>query len=130
MPRVNRTRLIALSHREFNREAQAPALAPTGPSKFRGVRLSLNRYDVTWDKKRGAAARLMAVVLRESDQELTQRVCASAQSASTYRGAAEWLASEAQHLRKHVRHLDSAAGRLAVVLERCGQSTGSDQKDA
>lgn len=64
---------------------------------------------------------MMAVVLRESDQELTQRVCASTQSATTYRGAADWLAGEAQALRKHVRHLESAAGRLAVVLQRCGQ---------
>lgn len=120
---MNRTKLRALSDREFQRQAGEPAAPPT-KKRFRAMSLSLARYDAGWDRKRGSAARMMAVVLRESDLELTERVCASPQSATTYRGAAEWLAGEAQHLRKHVRHLDSAAGRLSVVLERCGQAAG------
>lgn len=124
MPKVNRTRLIALSNREFHREAGSPGPVTATKRRFRGIGLSLAKYDGGWDKKRGAAARMMAVILRESDEQLTERVCASPQSATTYRGAAEWLAGEAQHLRKHVRHLDSAASRLSVVLERCGQAAG------
>lgn len=121
MPRVNRARLLALSSREFSKESVAPAPAPAN-RKFRPVPLKLARYDASWDKKRGAAARMMAVILRESDQQLTERVCASPQSATTYRGAAEWLTGEAQHLRKHIRHLDSAASRLEVALLRCTRS--------
>jgi hypothetical protein len=121
---VNRMRLVALSEREFSRESQAPA--PIQPDrKFKPVKLSLARYDSTWDRRRGSAARMMAVLLRESDGELTERVCASSDSATTYRGAAEWLAGEARLLRKHVAHLESAAGRLSVVLHRCGRATPS-----
>lgn len=120
---MNRTKLRALSDREFQRQAGEPVILPT-TKRFKAMSLSLARYDSGWDRKRGSAARMMAVILRESDQQLTERVCANPQSATTYRGAAEWLAGEAQHLRKHVRHLDSAAGRLSVVLERCGQVAG------
>lgn len=119
MPRVNRARLLALSSREFSKESAVPVPVPAN-RKFRPVPLKLARYDASWDRKRGAAARMMAVVLRESDEQLTARVCASPQSSTTYRGAKEWLASEAQALRKHVRHLESATSRLMVVLQRCG----------
>lgn len=123
---MNKTKLHAFSEREFQRQTGEPvSLPPT--KRFRAMTLNLARYDASWDRKRGAAARLMAVVLRESDEQLTQRVCASPQSATTYRGATEWLAGEAQVLRKHVRHLESAAGRLAVVLQRCEKSAQPTQ---
>jgi hypothetical protein len=110
-------RLLALSDREFKREAD-PEPVPAS-KRLRPIRLSLARYDAGWVRKRGAAARMMAVVLRESDEALTARVCQSDQSAGTYGGAAEWMAGEAKLLRKHVRHLEAAAGRLAVAIKRC-----------
>jgi hypothetical protein len=119
MPAVNRLRLVNLSEKEFRREAAAPAPLPVR-STFRAIRLNLGKYDSTWDKKRGSAARLMAVLLRESDAELTDRVCASAESCRTYGGAQDWLATEARYLRKVAQMMDSAAGRLGVVLQRCG----------
>lgn len=118
MPRINRARLLALSTREFSKESAAPAPVPAN-RKFRPIPLKLARYDASWDRKRGAAARMMAVVLRENADQLTERVCASPQSATTYRGASDWLLGEAQVLRKHARHLESASARLAAVLQRC-----------
>lgn len=120
MPTVNRTRLLSLSEREFRREADAPAPAPA-KQKFRPIRLALAKYGNDWDRKRGSAARLMAVLLRESDDELTVRVCESVSTCRTYAGAADWLASEARYLRKLAGMLDTASGRLGVVLQRCGQ---------
>lgn len=118
---VNRMRLVALSEKEFRREAAAPTPLPIR-STFRAMRLNLGKFDSAWDKKRGSAARLMAILLRESDSQLTERVCASAESARTYGGAADWLASEARYLRKVAGQMESAAGRLGVVLQRCGDS--------
>lgn len=122
MSTVNRLRLLALSDREFSREHQAPAPAPRN-RKFRAVRLSLSKYDSSWDRRRGAAARLMAVLLREGDEELTERVCQDAKICSTYRGAVEWLTGEARLLRKHVERMETAASRLSVVLQRCGHTS-------
>lgn len=126
MPTVNRLRLISLSDREFRRESNttAPETLPA-PTSFKGLRLNISKYDSSWDRKRGAAARLMGVLLREDDQELAERVCESAESARTYSGAADWLAQEARYLRKLAALLDTAAARLAVVLQRCGHSSAT-----
>jgi hypothetical protein len=61
----------------------------------------------------------MAVLLREDDAALHQRVCESERSAKTYSDAADWLQRESAYLRKVARLLDTAAGRVEVVLERC-----------
>ena len=122
MPTVNRTRLLNLSEREFRREADAPERAPAS-QKFRPIRLALSKYGNDWDRKRGSAARLMAVLLRESDDQLTGRVCEDDNTSRTYRGAADWLAGEARYLRKLAGMMDTAAGRLGVTLQRCGHSS-------
>jgi hypothetical protein len=57
---VNRSRLLALSDKEFRRETDAPAPKPRD-SKFRPLRLNISKFDGVWDRKRGSAARLMAV---------------------------------------------------------------------
>jgi hypothetical protein len=62
----------------------------------------------------------MAVVLREDHEALARRVCEGEQTARTYAGAAEWLQRESAHLRKIARLLDTAGGRLAAVVSRCG----------
>ncbi len=125
MPTVNRSRLLALSEKEFRREAEAPEPRPAR-STFRPIRLNINKYDSTWDRKRGSAARMTAILLRESDTQLTERVCESAASCRTYGGAADWLAGEARYLRKVASMMDSAAGRLGVVLQRCGAVRADD----
>ncbi|MGC4028921.1 MAG: hypothetical protein QM696_08620 [Steroidobacteraceae bacterium] len=120
MTSIHPARLVALSDREFKRETNAPADQPPPDRKFRPFRLSLARYDRDWDRKRGAAARLMAVLLRENDEQLTERVCESALSSQTYAGAASWLGQEALYLRKLASRMETASGRLNVVLARCG----------
>ena len=87
MANVNRARLLALSHKEFSRESAAPVTrSPT--SKFGALRLNLSKFDAAWDRKRGSAARMMAVLLRESDTELAGRVCESPETGRTYDSAA------------------------------------------
>jgi len=122
MPAVNRARLLALSDKEFSRESAAPVRRPA-KAKFRALRLNLNKFDAAWDRKRGSAARMMAVLLREGDTELAGRVCASTEAGRTYDGAAAWLAGEARYLRKVANMMEIAAGRLGVVLQRCGRET-------
>jgi hypothetical protein len=78
-----------------------------------------------WDRKRGSAVRLMAVVLREDHEALQRRVCENEETAKTYAGAAEWLQRESAHLRKIARLLDTAGGRLAAVVSRCGESAAA-----
>jgi hypothetical protein len=46
MPPVNRMRLQALAEREFKREAKSPGRSAI-PRKFRGINVSLARYDST-----------------------------------------------------------------------------------
>ena len=122
MPAVSRLRLHSLAEREFKREAISPAPAPV-VRNFRALKLSLAKFDPNWDRKRGSAARMMALLLREGDDQLTVRVCESESSAKTYGGAADWLTSEARYLRKLAGMMDTASGRLAAVLQRCGHTS-------
>ena len=62
---------------------------------------------------------MMAVLLREDDSTLQQRVCENDRAAKTYADTADWLQRESIYLRKVSRLLDTAAGRVSVVLERC-----------
>ena len=119
MPPGNPTRLLKLADREFRQLTEDRAAAPPAARRFRPVRLNAARFDQSWDRKRGSAARLMAVLLREDDSALHQRVCESERTAKTYSDAAAWLQRESGYLRKVARLLDTAASRLEVVLERC-----------
>ncbi|HKQ84309.1 MAG TPA: hypothetical protein VJS42_19085 [Steroidobacteraceae bacterium] len=50
-------KLFALAEREFKRNtSKTPAR-----EKFRGLKLNISKYDETWDRRRGAAARMMGV---------------------------------------------------------------------
>ena len=66
--------------------------------------------------------RLTAVLLREDDAALQQRVCENERTAKTYADAADWLQRESAYLRKIARLLDTAGGRLSAVLTRCNES--------
>lgn len=89
MPLGNPTRLLKLADREFRQLTEDRSATPPAPRKFRPVRLNVARFDQSWDRKRGSAARLMAVLLREDDSALHQRVCESERSAKTYADAAD-----------------------------------------
>lgn len=107
-------RLFALAEREFKANRAAPVR-----TKFKGLKLNIGKYDESWDKRRGAAARMMGVVLRESDEALFQRVCSGGEQAKVYSDAAAWLEREADTLRRHASLLDTAVARLTAVLDRC-----------
>ena len=119
MPPGNPTRLLTLADREFRQLTEDRSAAPPAPRRFKSMRLNVTKFDQSWDRKRGSAARLMAVLLREDDSALHQRVCESDRAAKTYADAADWLQRESVYLRKVSRLLDTAAGRVESVLERC-----------
>jgi hypothetical protein len=119
MPPGNPARLLKLADREFRQLTEDRSPPPPAPRRFKPGRLNATRFDQSWDRKRGSAARLMAVLLREDDAALHQRVCESDRAAKTYADAADWLQRESAYLRKVSRLLDMAAGRISVVLERC-----------
>ena len=119
MPPGNPARLLNLADREFRQLTEQKSAAPPPPRRFRPIRLNAARFDQSWDRKRGSAARMMAVLLREDDTTLQQRVCESDRAAKTYADAVDWLQRESVYLRKVSRLLDTAAGRVSVVLERC-----------
>ncbi len=114
-------RLLRLVEREFRDLTGEPERTPPAP-RFKALRINPARFDRTWDRKRGSAVRLMAVVLREDHEALTRRVCENAETAKNYASAAELLQRESAHLRKIARLLDTAGGRLAAVVSRCGDS--------
>jgi hypothetical protein len=118
------TRLLKLVDREF-RELTDDPRKTLPPPQFKALKLNPARFDRTWDRKRGSAVRLMAVVLRAGHEALARRVCENEQTAKTYAGAAEWLQRESAHLRKIARLLDTAGGRLAAVVNRCGDSAAT-----
>ena len=83
----NPTRLLKLADREFRQLTEDPTAAPPAPRRFKAVRLNVTRFDHSWDRKRGSAARLMAILLREDDTTLQRRVCENDRSAKTYADA-------------------------------------------
>ena len=127
MSAANRTRLLALTAREFEQLAGSgkPVIPTRG--KFKPVNLNLARFDSSWDRKRGAAVRLTGILLKEDAAALERRVCESAESAKVYADAAKWLERESAYLRKIARMLDTATGRLSVVLGRCAAGQTSAQ---
>jgi hypothetical protein len=104
---------MALAEREF----KASRVAPT-KRKFRAFNINPSKFDESWDRHRGAAVRMMSVVLRDDEASLRQRVNAGGQTAKTYADAAAWFAREAEQLRRTAKLLDSAASRLTAVLEQ------------
>ena len=120
----NPVRLLTLADREFRQFVGKP-VAPVPSRKFKPVRLNVARFDSAWDRKRGAAVRLTAVLLADDDSALEQRVCADARSVEVYTDAADWLQRESAYLRKVARLLDTAGGRLGAVLGRCKASAAA-----
>lgn len=117
MPSGNPSRLLALADREFRELTNKPLTV--GPTrKFKPIKLNVARFDNAWERKRGAAVRLTAVLLREDDSTLERRLCENEVSAKTYAEAMAWLRRESVHL-KVAKLLDTAGGRLAAVLTRC-----------
>ncbi len=88
-------------------------------SHFKVIRLNAAKFDARWDRKRGAAVRLTAMLLREDDAMLQERVCANERSVKDYTAAADWPQRESAYLRKVARLLDIAGGRVVTVLGRC-----------
>lgn len=118
---ANRGRLLALADKEFRKEVEAPAPKPARRS-FKGLSLSLAKFSTAWDRKRGSAARMTGIVLREDAEALHARVCADEKSFKTYDGAPEWLQAEARYLRKMAGLQETAASRLQAVLDRCRET--------
>ncbi|HTC44014.1 MAG TPA: hypothetical protein VK696_03100, partial [Steroidobacteraceae bacterium] len=109
MPPGNPVRFLKLADREFQQLTGKPAV-PEPNRRFKALKINPARFDSNWDRKRGAAVRLMSVVLAEDHETLLRRVCENEQTAKTYAGAAEWLQRESAHLRKIARLLDTAGG--------------------
>jgi hypothetical protein len=120
----NPSRLLKLADREFRQLTGKPP-APVPSRKFKPVRLNAAKFDSGWDRKRGAAVRLSAVLLGEDDAALERRVCENERSTKVYADAANWLQRESAYLRKVARMLDTAGGRLTSVLGRCRESAGA-----
>jgi hypothetical protein len=117
----NPSRLLKLADREFH-QLTGKAVAPVPSRKFKPVKLNPARFDSAWDRKRGAAVRLTAVLLGEDDAALERRVCGNERSVKVYADAADWPQRESAYLRKVARLLDTAGGRLTSVLLRCRAS--------
>lgn len=110
--------LLKLADREFRQLAELRPL-PSRPRKLKPLRLNATRFDQSWDRKRGAATRLTAVLMREHDAALERHVCESERSMRTCSHAADWLQRESTYLRKMARLLDQAGESLSIVLTRC-----------
>ena len=119
MPPGNPIHLLKLADREFRQLTEDRPPPPTSTRRFKPIRLNATRFDQSWDRKRGAAVRLTAVLLQEDDAALQRRVCENDKTVKTYASAADWLARESAYLRKMARLLDTAGGRLSSVLGRC-----------
>jgi len=114
-------RLLSLADREFRQlTSKVPTIEPA--RKFKPIKLNAARFDSGWDRKRGAAVQLTAVLLREDDTTLVRRVCENDRSVRIYAEAVTWLQRESAYLRKVARLLYTAGGRLAAVLTRCERS--------
>ena len=120
----NPARLLKLADREYSQLTGKP-VASVPSRRFKAVRLNPARFSADWDRKRGAAVRLTAVLLADDDSALEQRVCADERSVKIYTDAADWLQRESAYLRRIARLLDTAGGRLGTVLGRCKASSAA-----
>src|SRR5215472_5484610 len=112
------TGLLRLADREIRQLTDARQAQPSA-GKFKPIRMNPTKLAPGWERKRAAAVRLTAVLLREDDITLERRVCENERTVKTYTSAADWLQRESAYLRKVARLLDTAGGRLTSVLERC-----------
>src|SRR5215472_842029 len=112
------TGLLRLADREIRQLTDARQAQPSA-GKFKPIRMNASKLAPGWERKRAAAVRLTAVLLREDDIALERRVCADGQAMRTYTRAADWLQREAAYFRKAARLLDTAGDRLTTVLGRC-----------
>lgn len=106
-------RLFALAEKEFKKSRTTPT-----ETKFRGLKMNVSKFDAGWDRKRGTAARMMSVILKEDDATLLRRVSTNGGTGKTYADAAVWFRREAEYLRRIAALMDQAADRLTVVLDR------------
>lgn len=109
----NFSRLLALSDKEFRKRREAPT-----QRKFKRMRLDLSKFDASWDERRGAAVRMLAVILSDDDEALYTRVCADKRSVDTFNDAIVWFKKEATYLRKTADLYDTGIGRIAAILAR------------
>jgi hypothetical protein len=109
MPQGNPVRLLSLADREFRQLTGKPVAVESG-AKFKAMKLNPSRFGKEWDRKRGAAVRLTAVLLREDDATLQARVCENDKTQKTYANA---------DLRRVAGLLETAGDRLSAVLIRC-----------
>lgn len=93
-PRAILRSLLKLADREF-RELTDRRPVPLPSRKFRPVKLNAAQFDQSWDRKRGAAARLTAVVLREDDAALERRVPLNRERSASFRARVEGLQLDA-----------------------------------
>lgn len=107
------SRLLALSDAEFDRKRPAATRR-----RFKPLNVSLAKYGTDWERRRGAAVRLMAVILGESSESLYAKISADAQTAQDFVDAAQWLRGEATYFRKAANRLDTAVARLHSVIRR------------
>jgi hypothetical protein len=115
-------RLLALSDSEFKRRrTQLPKL-----KKFKAKPIDVRKFDGEWQRERGAAVKLMAVVLREDSDGLFAKVSATPETAATFADAIAWLLKEGELLRKTAERHDTAAARLKSAV--CRYRTSQQQQ--
>ena len=118
-------RLLALTDAEFKRKRAEPQRYT-----FKGRSIDLRKLGKAWEKERGAAARMAAIVLREDSEGLFAKVSADPQTAATFAEAIGWLKKEAELLTKAVERHEIAASRLrsAVCRYRAAQHQQQPQQ--
>ena len=82
------------------------------------MKLDTSKFDSTWDRRRGRAARLMALLIRDDDEALYSRVSTDPATAKAYGEASTYFEREASLLRKTAKLFETAAARLTSVLTR------------
>ena len=107
-------RLLALSDAEFRRKRTQPAKVKA----FKAKPIDVRTFDGEWERHRGAAVRMMAVVMREDSEGLFSKVSVDPQTAGTFAEAICWLTKEAELLRKTASRHDLAAARLMSAVCR------------
>ena len=117
-------RLLALSDAEFGRRRKAPPQRKT----FKGRPIDLAKFDRAWERYRGAAVRVMAVVLREDSESLFTKVTSDAKTMATFTDAVGWLQKEAELLRKMAERHELAASRLKSTI--CRYRASQQQRPA
>lgn len=114
MTQTRMARLLAFSDAEFGLNRTATPVRP----RFKARKVNLTALDTDWDRRRGAAARMMAIVLRDDSESLLAKMEADPVKAESFSDAAAWLRKEATLLRKTAGRMDLAVARLTAVIAR------------